>query len=278
MELMALPDGDGCECSKAHPSEANCIRFIFNALMTVIVAAAGFFLVCFAHILRLSLTCQIPDAPGMAKVFWMSNEDDRISRWRLDRVKKMPPTVNTERRRPLDYPADVQKLSWVSVKRTFGGWQLYIFTLSYAFWAWATNSNTWIILFLVSNTSHPQLASTDRPERCQKPGWQCAVFRIGDQCDSYRRIRTSAHRYAGLCMAQLKDWQKGKVDSVANGKRVPPFRVGALADTAKDHNASRVHYIIGVAGFFRCEDGGILLALAQQLWWTYPDCTSDEMS
>jgi ACS family pantothenate transporter-like MFS transporter len=43
----------------------------------------------------------------------------------------------------------LQKLSWRSVKRTFKGWQLYIFTISYAFWSWATNSNTWIILFLV---------------------------------------------------------------------------------------------------------------------------------
>jgi ACS family pantothenate transporter-like MFS transporter len=154
MELMALPDGGGCECSKVQLSEANHVRFIFNALMTVIVAAAGFFLVCFVHILGLSLTFQIPDAPGMAKVFWMSNEDDRISRWRLDRVKKMPPTVRTGWCGLLDWPADVQKLSWASVKRTFGGWQLYIFTLSYAFWAWATNSNTWIILFLVSNTSY----------------------------------------------------------------------------------------------------------------------------
>jgi hypothetical protein len=39
------------------------------------------------------LTGQIPDAPGMAKVFWMSREDDQISRWRLDKVKKLPPTV-----------------------------------------------------------------------------------------------------------------------------------------------------------------------------------------
>lgn len=46
-----------------------------------------------------------------------------------------------------------QKLSWAAVKRTFKGWQLWIFTFSYAFWGWATNSNTWIILFLVSGQS-----------------------------------------------------------------------------------------------------------------------------
>ena len=73
--------------------------------MTVVVAAAGFFLVSPAGKLKLSLTIQIPDAPGMAKVFWMSGEDDRISRWRLDRVRKLPPTVSVveSRRRKLTF-------------------------------------------------------------------------------------------------------------------------------------------------------------------------------
>jgi len=73
--------------------------FIFNAIMTVVVAAAGFFLVSLVPRHEYSLTTQIPDAPGMAKVFWMSGEDDRISRWRLDRVKKLPPTVSVEESR-----------------------------------------------------------------------------------------------------------------------------------------------------------------------------------
>lgn len=48
----------------------------------------------------------------------------------------------------------LQRLSWAGVKQTFKGWQLWIFTVTYAFWSWATNSNTWIILFLVS---HPPI-------------------------------------------------------------------------------------------------------------------------
>jgi hypothetical protein len=79
-------------------------------------------------------------------------------------------------------------------------------------------------------------------------------------------------------MAQLKDWQEGKVDSDSNGERVSLSRVGLLANAAKGHNAGRVHYIVGVAGFFRCQDGGVLLALAQQFWWTYPHRTSNELS
>jgi len=54
-------------------------------------------------------------------------------------------TVTRARRRYLC----LQRLSRNGVKRTFKSWQLYVFTLTYAFWAWATNSNTWIILFLV---------------------------------------------------------------------------------------------------------------------------------
>jgi cadmium resistance protein CadD (predicted permease) len=69
-------------------------RFILNAIMTVVVATLGFFLVSYISFTHMMwLTGQIPDAPGMAKVFWMSREDDQISRWRLDKVKKLPPTV-----------------------------------------------------------------------------------------------------------------------------------------------------------------------------------------
>lgn len=30
----------------------------------------------------------------MARVFWMSRTDDKISRYRIDRAKKLPPTVS----------------------------------------------------------------------------------------------------------------------------------------------------------------------------------------
>lgn len=65
--------------------------------------------------------------------------------------------------------ADGQRLSWKGVKRTFGGWQLYIFTISYAFWSWATNSNTWIILFLVSLPTLPVLGMLTRQKDVKNP-------------------------------------------------------------------------------------------------------------
>ena len=71
--------------------------------MTVVVAAMGFFLVrltstvCCDDVDNGLKKVQIPDAPGMARVFWMSRTDDQISRYRLDRVKKLPPTVSYSR-------------------------------------------------------------------------------------------------------------------------------------------------------------------------------------
>lgn len=92
--------------------------FIFNAIMTVIVAAAGYIM--------------IPSVPGESKVFWMTEEDNMISRSRMDRVKKLPPT----------------RLNKAILKQTFSSWLLYVFAFAYSFWSWSQNANTWIILYL----------------------------------------------------------------------------------------------------------------------------------
>ncbi|AFR98231.2 transmembrane transporter Liz1p [Cryptococcus neoformans C23] len=98
--------------------------FIFNAIMTILVAIAGFFLV--------------PDSPGTTKAYWMSDEDNRISASRMARVHKQPPT----------------RLTKAILKKTFTGWPLYIFFGAYAFAAWAADANSWFMLWLKALT-HP---------------------------------------------------------------------------------------------------------------------------
>ncbi|KAL7413814.1 major facilitator superfamily domain-containing protein [Mrakia frigida] len=94
--------------------------FIFNALMTVIVAAGGFFF--------------LPDNPGETKVFWLSPEQNSLSRARMVRVKKLAPTV----------------LSVSKIKKIFSSWIIYAFTGAYACWSWSQNSNSYTILFFKS--------------------------------------------------------------------------------------------------------------------------------
>ncbi|KAJ9114058.1 hypothetical protein QFC22_005878 [Naganishia vaughanmartiniae] len=50
--------------------------FIFNAIMTFIVAGAGYLMV--------------PDSPGDTKIFWMSESDNRIATERMDRAERLP--------------------------------------------------------------------------------------------------------------------------------------------------------------------------------------------
>lgn len=164
------------------------------------------------------LITQIPDAPGMAKVFWMSGEDDKISRWRLDRVKKLPPTVSLTNESQILLLANRQKLSWNSVKRTFSGWLLYVFSLSYAFWSWATNSNTWIILFLVSLHYCVQDLDADGVEKRQKSRWKSPVFGIGNQCYPDRWIRITAYCHVSFRLAELKNGEKGYLDCRSDGE------------------------------------------------------------
>jgi hypothetical protein len=79
--------------------------FIINALMTVVIAAAGFifvslplrlltFAAAFSYPSRASSRFQLPDKPGHSRVYWLTADEDRIARSRVDRVKRLAPTVN----------------------------------------------------------------------------------------------------------------------------------------------------------------------------------------
>ncbi|KAJ9091483.1 hypothetical protein QFC20_007623 [Naganishia adeliensis] len=92
--------------------------FIFNAIMTFIVAAAGYLMV--------------PDAPGTTKIFWMSEEDNQIALRRMQRAERLPST----------------NYSWHFVKKIFKNPITYVFVLSYATWSWSQDSNGWFVLFL----------------------------------------------------------------------------------------------------------------------------------
>lgn len=77
--------------------------------MTVFVAVSGFFL--------------LPDNPGDTKVFWLSPEQNALSRARMNRVNKLPPTL----------------LTWAKLKQVFASYKIYLFTLAYATWTWSQN-------------------------------------------------------------------------------------------------------------------------------------------
>ena len=60
---------------------------------------------------------QLPNTPGDTKVFWLSPEQNSLSRARMVRVKKLAPTV----------------LSLAKIKKIFSSWVIYAFTLAYWF-------------------------------------------------------------------------------------------------------------------------------------------------
>ena len=84
-----------------HPQYSLSRRFIFNAIMTFIVAGAGYLMVCrlpvaytiVAFILTLR-PLQVPDAPGSTSIFWMSEEDNRIALRRMQRAERLPSAVS----------------------------------------------------------------------------------------------------------------------------------------------------------------------------------------
>ena len=58
--------------------------------------------------MRMSLACaawlnelviQVPDAPGTTKIFWMSEQENKIARARMDRAERLPSTVSIVRMR-----------------------------------------------------------------------------------------------------------------------------------------------------------------------------------
>ena len=40
------------------------------------------------------LVLQVPDAPGTTKIFWMSEQENKIARARMDRAERLPSTVS----------------------------------------------------------------------------------------------------------------------------------------------------------------------------------------
>ena len=45
------------------------------------------------------LDMQVPDAPGTTKIFWMSEQENKIARARMDRAERLPSTVRIVRMR-----------------------------------------------------------------------------------------------------------------------------------------------------------------------------------
>ncbi|GHJ89178.1 hypothetical protein NliqN6_5580 [Naganishia liquefaciens] len=94
--------------------------FIFNAIMTFIVAGAGYLMV--------------PDAPGSTSIFWMSEEDNRIALRRMQRAERLPSANYT----------------WGLLRRIFKNPITYVFVLAYSTWSFSQDSNGWFVLFLKS--------------------------------------------------------------------------------------------------------------------------------
>lgn len=84
--------------------------FIFDCILAVPVAVYGFI--------------TFPDTPETTRAFWLSDaEKDRA----VERIEE-------EGRQPTG------KMNWSVAKRIFGSWQVYAFTLAYAFWTLTAGS------------------------------------------------------------------------------------------------------------------------------------------
>ena len=88
--------------------------------MTVIVAVSGFFL--------------LPDNPGTSKVWWLTPEQNELSRTRMVKVNKEPVTF----------------VSAAKLKKIFSSYKIYLFSFAYATWSWSQNSTGYTILFVKS--------------------------------------------------------------------------------------------------------------------------------
>lgn len=84
--------------------------FIFDFILAVPVAAYGF--------------ATFPDTPHTTRAFWLSEAERALSVRRIEE----------EGRRPSG------KMNWSVVRRIFGSWQVYGFTLAYAFWTLTAGS------------------------------------------------------------------------------------------------------------------------------------------
>lgn len=60
-----------------------------------------------------------PDTPHTTTAFWLTEWEKQRARERIEEEGRMP----------------VGKMDWSVIKRIFGSWQVYAFTLAYSFWS-----------------------------------------------------------------------------------------------------------------------------------------------
>ncbi|TIA93117.1 hypothetical protein E3P99_00284 [Wallemia hederae] len=101
--------------------------FIWNGIITVVIAISGFFL--------------IPDALQSSHAVWMSSKMREIADERFARSNFRKPIKLTFRQ------------FFVLVRKAVTSWITYAFTITYAFWSWSQDANTWFSLFLKSVTN-----------------------------------------------------------------------------------------------------------------------------
>jgi sugar phosphate permease len=103
--------------------------FLFNGIMTVIVAAVGYAI--------------IPDSPIDTRAWWLSARSREISQRRMLRAGN---TVGKS--------GEVHSLrDWLRLTvRLACGWKLWAFGAAYALWSFSQNANAWYPLYLKSLT------------------------------------------------------------------------------------------------------------------------------
>ncbi|TIB37589.1 hypothetical protein E3P86_02129 [Wallemia ichthyophaga] len=101
--------------------------FIWNGIITVIIAISGFFL--------------IPDALQSSHAIWMTNNMREIAEERFTRTGYRKPIKLTFQQ------------FFILIRKGVTSWITYAFTLTYAFWSWSQDANTWFTLFLKSVTN-----------------------------------------------------------------------------------------------------------------------------
>lgn len=94
--------------------------FIFNSIMTVLVALVGYFV--------------IPNTPTNGGARWMTKEDVSLSQHRMDRIGR-----NTK-----------NKFSFLDFKKTYLDYKFWVFALAYVPWAWGLLSTSYFNLWLKS--------------------------------------------------------------------------------------------------------------------------------
>lgn len=94
--------------------------FIFNAIMTVIVAAAGFFI--------------IPNTPTNGGARWMTKEHVMLSQQRMERIGRQTRHA----------------FHFVDFKKTYFDYKFWVFALAYVPWAWGLLSTSYFNLWLDS--------------------------------------------------------------------------------------------------------------------------------